>query len=603
MLTPFYTKPIEKHMAWGPLSGPLANRSGTPMRWNDSLIPTLRDDPLEAEIVSHRLMLRAGLIRKLAGGLYTFLPLGLKALRRVEQIVREEMDRAGALEILMPALQPRELWDQSRRYAVMGDVLYRLRDRQDREFILGPTHEEVVTDLAAHELSSYRQLPKILYQIQTKFRDEVRPRFGLIRAREFIMKDAYSFDVSAEDADMSYRKMYEAYQRIFQRCGLHVKIVEAETGAMGGRFSHEFMVPADAGEDVLMECAACGYAANRERAERGAVPSPRFNGAEKPAEVVATPGASTIEQVSAFFHCEPCQLIKTLLYQADSGEAVAVLIAGDRDVNEGKLARLWGASGIRLADARTIEAITGAAVGFAGPVGLSIPVYADQGLRGCAGAITGANRTDAHLIQVDLARDTQIAAYADLCVVRSGDPCPRCNAPLQEQRGIEVGHCFKLGTQYSDAFGMRPVQANGRRETAVMGCYGIGVTRMLQAIVEQHHDARGIGWPVAVAPYPVAILVLNPSHAPSVQVAEELTVGLAAQGVEAILDDRDERPGVKFADADLVGFPLRVVVSERSLAQHAVELRRRSGGPATLVPTGQAVSALVDHLRDAAASD
>ncbi len=552
-------------------------------RWSESLIPTLRDDPQDAEIPSHKLMLRAGLIRKLAGGLYTFLPLGCKALRRVEAIVREEMDRAGALEILMPALQPREIWEQSGRYGVMGEVMFRLQDRQKRELALGPTHEEVVTFLAAAELKSYRHLPRTLYQIQTKFRDEIRPRFGLMRAKEFIMKDAYSFDRSWEDADESYRKMYEAYVRAFARCGLRVKAVEADTGAMGGQWSHEFMVLAEAGEDGIVECDACAYAANLERAECAWPAAKPFPDSEKPVEPVATPDARTIEQVAAFLSCEPARFLKTLVYHAD-GRPVAVLVPGDRDVNEAKLARALEAGSLALADETAIAEATGGPLGFSGPVGLTIPVHADASLKGRRGLIAGANRADTHLRNVDMERDVAVKAWHDLSFVRHGDRCPRCAAGiLREKRGIEVGHVFKLGTKYTDAFAARFLDEHGQTEPIVMGCYGIGVSRTLQSVVEQRHDDRGIVWPMSVAPYPVVVLALSPDKEPCRAAADRLARELDDAGLDVLLDDRDERPGVKFADADLLGFPVRAVVSERSLAGGHIEIKLRAETKPTLM--------------------
>ena len=545
------------------------------MRWSQTLVPTLRDDPQEADIASHKLMLRAGLIRRLTGGLYTFLPLGLRALRKVERIVREEMDAAGALEILMPALQPRELWDRSDRYEALGPAMFRLRDRQARDMVLGPTHEEVVTDLLSREISSYRQLPRTFYQVQTKFRDEIRPRFGLMRAKEFIMKDAYSFDLDWDSADESYQRMYDAYTRIFERCGLRTKVVEADTGAMGGKWSHEFMVLADTGEDGLLECESCAYAANVERAERAlprdAVPA----GACPPCEKVSTPGMRTIEQVSGFLKCEPSLLAKTVIYKVGESPA-AVLVPGDREVNELKLARVLESSRIEPADEATILKVTGAPVGFAGPVGLEIPVYADLSLQGAVGVVTGANEADTHLLNVDLARDASVAAHHDLSFARDGDACPRCGAAMIEKRGIEVGHVFKLGTKYSDAFGAGYLDEHGQEQPMVMGCYGIGVTRTLQAVIEQRHDDDGILWPVAVAPYSVCVLVLRPADAQSAQVTHDLVEALQCSGLDVLVDDRDERPGVKFKDADLVGFPVRVVIGERSLSAGNVEVKLRS---------------------------
>jgi prolyl-tRNA synthetase len=567
------------------------------MRWTRALISTLRDDPQEAEIVSHKLMLRSALIRKLSGGLYTFLPLGLRALRKVERIVREEMNRAGALEILMPALQPSELWEQSGRLAAMGPTMFKLKDRAERLMALGPTHEEVVTDLITREINSYRQLPCTVYQVQTKFRDEIRPRFGLMRAKEFIMKDAYSFDTSLDAADRSYQAMYDAYVRIFQRCGLRAKAVEADTGDIGGKWSHEFMVMAEAGEDGIVECADCSYAANQERAERQ-LPPAAVTGATPAVQEVSTPGVRTMEQVAAFLKCPPTKLIKTLLYLAD-GKPVAALVPGDRDVNEHKLKRTLGAKRLELADEATIRQVTGAAVGFAGPVGLTIPIYADQALRGATACFTGANKDDTHLGNVDLARDAQVTEYLDLVIVGAGDTCPRCPGTLRVARGIEVGHVFKLGTKYSEAFQTKYLNEKGQAELMVMGCYGIGVTRTLQAVIEQSHDADGIIWPAAVAPYHVALLLLDPKDAAVTAVAEKLAAELEAIGVEVLLDDREERPGVKFKDADLIGLPFRVVVGAKGLAKGGVEIKARTSKEFQVVPAEQAAARIAELLAPA----
>ena len=567
------------------------------MRWSKQLIPTLREVPQEAEIPSHQLMLRAGLIRKLSGGLYTFLPVGLKALRKVENIVRQEMDRAGALEILMPALHPQEIWENSGRFEILKDVMFKIKDRQGRAMVLGPTHEEIVTELVSHEVSSYRQLPINLYQIQTKFRDEIRPRFGLMRAKEFIMKDAYSFDVSWDDVDKSYKAMYEAYQRIFDRCGLRTKIVEADTGAMGGSSSHEFMVLADSGEDGLVECDQCAYAANLERAESVSRGTTVFESESKPVEVVATPDARTIEQVSGFFKSPPARLIKTLIYVAD-GQAVAILVPGDREVNEIKLKRALGAGELALADDATIQRVTGAPMGFAGPVGLTIPIHADIKLKGYKGAITGANKNDAHIIHVDVERDVKAASFVDVTFARQGDKCPRCDGTLQEKRGIEVGHVFKLGTKYSEKIGATYLDASGKEHPAIMGCYGIGVTRTLQAVIEQSHDDNGIIWPMSIAPYAVLVTVINVQHADSVRVAEDVVSKLEAAGVAVLYDDRDERPGVKFKDADLLGLPLRVNVGEKSLAKGVVEMKIRKSGEMRTVPVAQAADGILACVRE-----
>ena len=557
------------------------------MRWSEGLVPTLKEVPQEAEIPSHQLMLRAGLIRKLGGGLYTFLPMGLRALRNVERIIREEMDRAGALEVLMPALQPRELWEQSGRYAVMGPVMFKIKDRQDRDLVLGPTHEEVITELASRELNSYRQLPKTFYQIQSKFRDEIRPRFGLMRAKEFIMKDAYSFDANWEGVERSYQAMYDAYVRIFERCGLRTKVVEADSGAMGGSSSHEFMVLADAGEDGLAECEACAYAANLERAERTIVPLTAPQGCAAACVAVATPGLRTVEEVARFLEVKPRDLIKTLIYVAD-GNPVAVLVPGDRELNEHKLARALGGASLQMADEDTIRKVTGAPVGFAGPVGLSIPIYADRALQSLEQTVTGGNQADTHLRNVNLTRDAKVTAWHDLVICCEGDRCPKCEGTLREKRGIEVGHVFKLGTKYSEAFQAAYLDAEGNRKIMIMGCYGIGVTRTLQSIVEQSHDAHGIIWPVAVAPYPVAILPLSVQDARTMQVAGDLTAALEQAGLAVFVDDRDERPGVKFKDADLLGFPLRAVVSERSLAAGSVEVKLRADLNKLMIPVAEA---------------
>ena len=569
------------------------------MRWSRTLIATLRDDPQEAEIDSHKLMVRAGLIRKLSGGLYSFMPLGLRALQKVSQIVREEMNRAGAQEILMPALQPAELWERSGRLATMGPGMFRLKDRAERLMALGPTHEEVVTELVAGEISSYRQLPCTVYQIQTKFRDEIRPRFGLMRAKEFIMKDAYSFDTSLEAADASYQAMYDAYVRIFTRCGLDARPVEADTGDIGGKWSHEFMVLADSGEDGIVDCPACGYAANQERAER-AVAAPATEACPAIAEV-ATPNARTIDDLMAFFKCGGDRFIKTLIYLVD-GKPVAILVPGDRDLNEHKLKRLLGAKKAELADEATIQKVTGAPIGFAGPVGLAIPVYADQSLKGASDRITGANKADTHIIHVDLARDAAVTAFEDLVVVGASDTCPRCGKPMQIKRGIEVGHVFKLGTKYTESFEAKYLNAQGQSELMVMGCYGIGVTRTLQAVIEQSHDADGIVWPVSVAPFAVTVLLLDPKDPAVCAVVDALEKELQAKGIDVFVDDREERPGVKFKDADLIGCPIRVVAGAKGLAKGGVEIKLRTSKTFDLVPAEQAasaISALIEQLTTA----
>ncbi|MBU0678080.1 MAG: proline--tRNA ligase [Verrucomicrobia bacterium] len=568
------------------------------MRWSKQLIPTLREVPQEAEIASHQLMLRAGLIRRLGAGLYTFLPMGLRALRKVERIIREEMDRAGALEVLMPALQPAEIWERTGRLDAMADVMFRISDRQSRALVLGPTHEEIITDLAAREIASYRDLPRNFYQIQTKFRDEIRPRFGLMRAKEFIMKDAYSFDADWDATQRSYDAMYEAYARIFQRCGLRTKIVEADTGAMGGSSSHEFMVLADSGEDGIVECDGCSYAANLERAESRTNSGGVFEGADKSIDEVRTPETRTIEEVAKFFKSEPGRQIKTLIYVVD-GKPVAVLCPGDREINEIKLARTLNAGAVELADDATIEEATGAPVGFAGPVGLGIPVYADIKLKGIRGAITGANKEDAHIVNVDLDRDAKVKEYADLTFAKAGDGCPRCEGGhLVEQRGVEVGHVFKLGTKYSEALGARYLDADGKEKPVIMGCYGIGVTRTLQAVIEQSHDKDGIVWPMSVAPYEVEVLAISAQDPETMRVCDEIVTEAESAGIEVLFDDRDDRPGVKFKDADLVGLPLRLSVGERSLAKGVVEIKCRETGEVEEVPVANASAVLLQRVTD-----
>ncbi|HPJ71249.1 MAG TPA: proline--tRNA ligase, partial [bacterium] len=543
------------------------------MKWSRTLIPTLRDDPQEAEIPSHRLMLRAGLIKKLASGLYTWLPLGFRVLKKVEEIVREEMDRAGAIEILMPILQPRALWEASGRWETMEEIMLLARSHSGRELVLGPTHEEVVTDLVAHEINSYRQLPKNIYQINTKFRDEIRPRFGVMRSREFIMKDAYSFDVDGAAADRSYEAMYEAYRTIFARCGLSAMAVEADTGVMGGQRSHEFMVPAASGEDGIVCCDACGYAANAEQAEM----TPPEIGAERTAEAleeVDTPRQRTVEELCAFFATTPDRFIKTLIYLKGE-EPVAVLIRGDREVNEIKLAKILGGA-VELAGDEAVRAATGAPIGFAGPVGLKgIRIIADRTLNTVVSGITGANRADRHLKNVNIDRDCQVGEYYDLALVGAGDACPRCGRPLQLRRGIEVGHVFKLGTKYSRAMGALYKDENGDDRPCVMGCFGIGVSRTVAAVVEQCSDESGIVWPVSIAPYQVHIVLLGGGDEGLDRVAAEAHDLLEAGGVEALLDDRDAAAGVKFNDADLIGIPLRVTVGRKFLKTGLLEVKPR----------------------------
>jgi prolyl-tRNA synthetase len=568
------------------------------MYWTQTFIPTLKETPADAEIVSHKLLLRAGLIRKLTGGLYTFLPLGLRVLRKVERIVREEMDRAGAMEVLMPALQPPEIWQRTGRYESARDVLFKVRDRSRKEWLLGPTHEEVITSLVAGEISSYRQLPRNFYQIQTKFRDEIRPRFGLMRAKEFIMKDAYSFDATDEAAQVSYRRMYDAYVRIFQRCGLKAMPVEADTGVMGGKFSHEFMVPAETGENDVAYCEGCGYAANAEKAA-SRLQQEAGDGEQGTSELerFPTPGVVTIEGLTQAPYSVPAtRQIKTLVYLVE-GRPVLALLRGDHTLNEAKLAGTLGTANFRAATVEEIVAALGARPGSLGAVGVTqFTVYVDEALRGARGMTTGANEDGFHVRNVSVDRDIRATGWVDLRLVSAGEACLHCGAALKVRRAIEVGHVFKLGTKYSEALGALFLDESGAQRPAIMGCYGIGVTRTMQAIIEQSNDKDGIVWPLAVAPYEVCITPLTvKAGSPAMNLAETIYQELSSQGVEVILDDRDERPGVKFKDADLVGFPLRVAIGEKSLARSEVEIKPR-GGAMVSVPVDEVVSKVLEEI-------
>ena len=574
------------------------------MKWTKSMIQTLRDNPQDAEIDSHKLLVRAGIVKKLAGGLYTYLPLGMRSLKKVQEIIRQEMDRAGALEICMPILQPAELWKQSGRWESMGPGMFRVKDRAQHDYSMAPTAEETVTEVIRNVINSYRQLPVTVYQIQWKFRDEIRPRFGLMRSKEFLMKDAYSFDTTMEAADKSYMAMFEAYKRVFARCGLKAYPVEADTGDIGGKFSHEFHVLAEAGEDGIAFCETCGYAANLEKAERKV--APRNDAACGEMEVVSTPGAKTIEQVSKFMGVPGSAFVKSLVYSVD-GTPVMVCVPGDRDVNEVKLKHVLGAKKVELADYETVLKVTGAQPGSVGPVFAansqlptpdSLQIIADQELKGAKGCIVGANKDDHHIKNVDLERDAKIADYADLVIVRDGDICAKCGKPMAIKRGIEVGHVFKLGTKYTDAF--KAVYKNDQlaEQVMVMGCYGIGVSRTMQAVIEQSHDKDGIVWPASVAPYQVCISLLDPDKEDVAKVAFDLEAALEAEGIDVIVDDRAERPGVKFKDADLIGFPVRVVVGGKGLANGGVEVKRRADDKSKmkLVPVAEATAAIREAL-------
>ncbi len=576
------------------------------MLWSKSFIPTLKEAPSDAEIISHQLLLRAGLCRKLTGGLYTFCPIGLRVLRKVERIIREEMDRAGALEVQMPALQPPEIWQKSGRYETARDVLYKAKDRSNKEWVLSPTAEEVITTLAASEINSYRQLPLNFYQVSVKFRDEIRPRFGLMRAKEFIMKDAYSFDASDEGAMASYRRMYDAYTRIFARCGLQAFPVEADTGVIGGNYSHEFMVPAETGENEVVYCESGQYAANIEKAasQGSSQPTPTASTGAAP-ERLATPGVVTIEALaSAPFSVPAHAQIKTLIYTVDS-QPVLVLLRGDDTLNEAKLGGRLGTPLFRAATPEEIVQAMGARPGSLGAVtstrrNAQYRVLADLQLRGACGMTTGANEDGFHLRHVDLERDIRVDEWTDLRTVREGEACVTTGKPLKIRRAIEVGHVFKLGTKYSEKLDSTFLDTDGQRKPTVMGCYGIGVTRTLQAVIEQCHDKDGIVWPMSVAPYQVLLTPLGAPGTPTAVLADQFYRELTAAGVEVLLDDRDERPGFKFKDADLIGIPLRVSIGEKSLAKGEVELKPR-GGALEPVRKEDAVQRILSHVQQALA--
>ncbi|MBI4003699.1 MAG: proline--tRNA ligase [Candidatus Omnitrophica bacterium] len=548
------------------------------MRWSRYFLPTLREDPKDAEAISHKLMVRAGLIRRLGSGAYSYLPFGLRALHSAIAIVREEMNRAGAQELLMPAMQPVELWKQTGRYDVLGDVLIRFKDRTGKEVALGPTHEEVVTDLLK-EIQSHKQLPVTVYQIQNKFRDEPRPRFGVIRSKEFLMKDAYSFDVDTEGLNTSYQAMYDAYQRVFARCGLTVLACEADPGIMGGDVSHEFMAPAESGEDRVVRCTACGYAANLDAARCGEsiVHSPQSTEKPKPLEAVRTPGKHTVEQVSQFLKVPPAKLIKTLLYDVGKDNHVAVLIRGDHEVNEAKLARAVGSAHLKLSSAQTIERLSHAPLGFTGPVKLDgVRLLADHAVMRVVNGVSGANQDQTHLINVNPGRDFQAGTVADLRLVTAADACPACGKPLAFVTAIEVGHVFKLGTKYTQALGAVVQDSSGAAKPMVMGCYGIGINRILAAAIEQRHDDQGIIWPPALAPFQVVVTVMEAGTAEHLQAGEAAYEALTKAGLSVLLDDREHSPGSKLKDADLVGIPVSVIVGKAWQSGQQLEVRLRA---------------------------
>jgi prolyl-tRNA synthetase len=568
------------------------------MRYSQYLLPTLKEVPSEAEVPSHQLMFRAGMIRKLASGIYSYLPMGLRSIRKVETIIREEMNRAGAIEVLLPFVQPAELWQESHRWEEYGSELARFKDRHNRDCCLGPTHEEVITDIARKEIRSYRQMPLNLYQIQTKFRDEIRPRFGVMRAREFIMKDAYSFDADEQGVDESYQKMIEAYTRIFTRCGLKFKMVEAETGLIGGTFSHEFMVLAETGEETIVSCTHCSYAANIEKADfqrQTKNGQPREKGSKKPIQKVLTPEKRTVEEVTQFLHVSPRDLVKTLIFESDKG-CVAALVRGDHEVSEKKLKAVWGSENFQLASEETVEEITHAPKGFAGPIGLSVPILADHNIQEMVNFVTGANEKDAHLTYVNTGRDFQVSQFVDIRKFSPGDLCPLCGKETRTDKGIEVGHTFKLGTKYSQAMEATFLDDQGKEKEMVMGCYGIGVGRTVAAAIEQSHDQNGIIFPMPIAPFQVLILPVNINIGLLKETAEQLYLTFSENGIEVLYDDREETPGVKFKDADLIGIPLRVTLGEKNLKKGLVEIKKRRTGEILLVKKEEVLSKIKEMI-------
>jgi prolyl-tRNA synthetase len=564
------------------------------LRQSKLLLPTLREVPSEAEIASHKLMLRAGLIRQLVSGVYSYLPLGYRVIRKVSQIVREEMDRAGAQEIAMPAIQPAELWQETGRWEAYGPELMRLRDRHDRSFVLGPTHEEVVTSIARDSINSYKKLPINLYQIQTKYRDEVRPRFGVIRSREFIMKDAYSFDTSREGLDLSYQSMYDAYTKIFTRCGLNFRAVEADAGAIGGKGTHEFMALSEIGEDTIAYCDECNYAANLEKAEvvyRGK-PSTEDS---KDRERVHTPNVKTIDQLVAYLKVPADKFIKSLLFKADETYVLA-LIRGDHELNEIKLKNMFDANVLQMATEQEVSEILDAPVGFVGPIVLGnkkVSIVADNAVKDMVNAVVGANEVDYHLANVTPEIDFTVRQYGDLRNIQEGDACPQCGSPVHFARGIEVGHVFKLGTRYSEKMKATFLDENGKEHPMIMGCYGIGISRAVAAVVEQSNDDNGIIWPVSIAPYHIHVIPVNVKNEEQRRLADKIYETLTTAGYEVLLDDRTERAGVKFKDADLIGLPIRITVGAKS-AEEIVECKIRSTSETSELKVDQ----LLDYVKE-----
>jgi prolyl-tRNA synthetase len=568
------------------------------MRYSKTFIPTLKEDPADAEAISHKLMVRAGLVRKLTAGAYSYLPLGFRVLEKIKSIIRREMDLSGSLEILMPALQPADLWHETGRYDVIGDELVKFKDRTGREMVIGPTHEEVITDIARNNIRSYKDLPKTIYQIQTKLRDEPRPRFGVIRSKEFIMKDGYSFDKDQKGLDESYSVMFDTYKRIFSRCGLDAIAVEADSGFMGGSESAEFMVLSESGEDIIVSCNGCGYKTSLVKAiclpanipahlhtgkpANGSTCSPPLEPSRTksrgPLTEIDTPGVSTIDKVSEFLKCRPQDMIKTLIYTADK-KPVAVLVRGDHDVNEAKLASVLKVRELTLADEDTIEKVTGAKMGFSGPCGLkNVRIMADHSIKTIANGVAGANKNDKHLINVIPGTDFDIKETFDIRYITGEDTCPECNKPIELKKAIEIGHVFKLGTRYSDTMQAKFLDADGREKPLMMGCYGIGINRIMASAIEQGNDKDGIIWPASIAPYNVIIISLNMNDKNVSSASEDIYQQFQKAGIEVLLDDRDISPGIKFKDADLIGIPFQVIIGSKGLANSNAEIKIRKTG-------------------------
>ena len=566
------------------------------MRLSRYFIPTLKENPSDAEVVSHKFMLRAGMIRKSAAGIYTYLPLGLKVIAKVEKIIREYMNAAGAIELLMPAVTPAEFWMESGRWGHYGPELLRLKDRHGRDFCIGPTHEEVVTDIVRNDVKSYKQLPLNLYQIQTKFRDEVRPRFGLMRGREFIMKDAYSFDVDDEGANKSYELMRDAYCKIFSACGLKYKAVEADSGAIGGNFSHEFMVLADTGEDAIINCTDCDYAANVEKAE--VIDRPVENDAElAEAEVKETKNIKKVSDVAEFLGVPENNHIKTLIVKSDD-KIFAVMVRGDRELNLAKVKNFFNVPFVEMADEEDILRVTGGPVGFSGPKGLEIPVYADHEIKYMKNSVIGINKKDLHLVNANLGRDFEVDGFGDFRNAVPGDICPKCGGRYEITRGIEVGHIFKLGTKYSESMNAKYLDKNGKQQPMVMGCYGIGVGRTAAAAIEQNHDDDGIIWPIQIAPFEVIVIPVNTNDDEVVNLSETIYKKLKKANIDVIIDDRDERAGFKFKDAELVGYPVRINIGKKTLAEGKVEIVLRKDKETVLVDKSEAVTKVINMVEN-----